>query len=65
MKRSGHNIWNQKSHRMTQNQRMNRVEWSKNWGVSEKQLEEAIEQTDENDPAAVKQYLVKHGNLRS
>lgn len=53
------------SQRMTQNQRINRSSWADHWGVSEKQIEEAIEQTGENNPAAVKEYLQKHNYLKT
>lgn len=38
----------------------NRQYWTRKWGVSEKRLSEAIEQTNSDEVERVKEYLKSH-----
>ena len=47
-----------------ENQNWERDYWSDKWGISDKQLSEAIEQTGSTEIAKIERYLIDHQKLQ-
>lgn len=47
-----------------ENNKFEKAYWSRKWGVSEKQLDEALEQTQHKEIEEVRNYLENHKYIR-